>query len=249
MEFAQLFPDPATVDIEAHVQGLGFSQRAPDERPFVVVNFVSSVDGRATVAGRSGGLGDNGDKALFRALRWEVDAVLAGTGTLAAERYGRLVGDPQVRERRRQRGLSPEPLACTLTRRGSLPLDIPLFAEPEAKVVVFTGRPIDLSGVRAQVEVVEMAPDELGFSAALAHLRAHHGVRTLLCEGGPRVFGELASERVYDQLCLTFSAKLAGGGSAPAITAGPALDEPQSLTLEGVLERQGTLFLRYAAPN
>ena len=138
MEFAQLFPGPATVDIEAYVRGLGFAQRAPDGRPFVVVNFVSSVDGRATVAGRSGGLGDDGDKALFRALRWEVDAVLAGTGTLRAERYGRLISDPEVRERRRQRGLSPEPLACTLTRHGSLPLDIPLFAEPEAKVVVFT---------------------------------------------------------------------------------------------------------------
>ncbi len=84
MEFAQLFPGPAMVEIEAYVRGLEFSQRAPDGRPFVVVNFVSSVDGRATVEGRSRGLGDDGDKALFRALRWEVDAVLAGTGTLAA---------------------------------------------------------------------------------------------------------------------------------------------------------------------
>lgn len=247
MEFAQLFPGPATVEIEAYVRGLEFSQRAPDGRPFVVVNFVSSVDGRATVEGRSGGLGDDGDKALFRALRWEVDAVLAGTGTLAAERYGRMIRDPEVRARRRRQGLSPEPLACTVTRRGSLPLDIPLFAEPEAKVVVFTGRPVDLSGVRAQVEVVEMAPDELSFGAALAHLRAHHGTSTLLCEGGPRVFGELASERVYDQLFLTVSGRLAGGGGAPAIIADPALDAPQNLTLEGVLERQGTLFLRYSA--
>lgn len=249
MEFARLFPDPATVEIEAYVQGLELSQRAPDGRPFVVVNFVSSVDGRAAVESRSGALSDDGDRALFRALRWEVDVVLAGTGTLAAERYGRMIRDPEVRARRRRRGLSPEPLACTVTRHGSLPLDIPLFAEPEAKVVVFTGRKLDLTGVRAQVEVVEMAPDELSFGAALAHLRAHHGTSTLLCEGGPRVFGALARERVYDQLFLTVSRKLAGGGSAPAITAGPALAEPQSLTLEGVLERQGTLFLRYAAPN
>jgi riboflavin biosynthesis pyrimidine reductase len=215
----------------------------------VVVNFVASVDGRASVEGRSRGLGDDGDRALFLALRREVDVVLVGTGTLAAERYGRMIRDPEVRARRRQRGLSPEPLACTVTRRGVVPLDIPLFAEPEAKVVVFSGRTIDLTGVRAQVEVVEMAPDELSFAAALAHLRAHHGASTLLCEGGPRVFGELAREGVYDQLFLTVSGKLAGGGSAPAITAGPALDELQTLTLEGVLERHGTLFLRYSAPS
>jgi riboflavin biosynthesis pyrimidine reductase len=249
MEFAQLFPGPAMVEIEAYVRGLEFSQQAPDGRPFVVVNFVSSVDGRATLEGRSRGLSDDGDRALFHALRWEVDAVLAGTGTLAAERYGRMIRDPEVRARRRRQGLSPEPLACTVTRRGLLPLNIPLFAEPEAKVVVFTGRPIDLTEVRAQVEVVEMAPDELSFGAALAHLRAHHGTNTLLCEGGPHVFGALASERVYDQLFLTLSGKLAGGGGAPAITGGPALDDPQSLTLEGVLERQGTLFLRYCARN
>ena len=116
MLFTQLWPERREVEVDRFVADLGFAARAVPERPFTVVNFVSSVDGRATVHGRSGPLGDGGDKALFRALRNAVDAVLVGTGTLEAERYGRMIRDPSVRERRRQRGLPPEPLACTVTK-------------------------------------------------------------------------------------------------------------------------------------
>jgi hypothetical protein len=118
MEFHQLWPPGHVVEIEAHINGLDLAGRAQAQRPFTAANFISSVDGRATFRGRSGGLGDDGDKAVFRALRRTVDAVLVGTGTLAAERYGRIIPNAQARERRRARGLSSEPLACTVTRTG-----------------------------------------------------------------------------------------------------------------------------------
>jgi riboflavin biosynthesis pyrimidine reductase len=245
MEFTELWPQHRDVEIEAYIDELELAAPASAQRPFTIVNFISSVDGRATIDGRSGGLGDDGDKALFRALRQGVDAVLVGTGTLRKERYGRMLGDPVARQRRAERGLSPEPLACTLTRHGSVPLDIPLFAEPDARVVVFSGAEVDTSGVQALVEVVELRFDELTFAHALRYLRSMHDVRTLLCEGGPSVFAALAREGVADQLCLTLSPTLVGGGTAPAITQGPALPEPARLSLEGVLERRGTLFLRY----
>jgi riboflavin biosynthesis pyrimidine reductase len=245
MNFSELWPLNREIEIDAYVSELLGADRPGAERPFTLVNFISSVDGRATVDGQSRGLGDDGDKALFRALRQGVDAVLAGTGTMRAERYGRMLGDPAARARRVQQGLSAEPLACTLTRGGTLPLEIPLFAEPEARVVVFSGADIDTSGVQAQVEVVSLAADQLTFAQALRRLRAMHGVRTLLCEGGPRVFAELAREAVADQLFLTLSSTLVGGGSSPAITSGSPLPVPDRLRLEGVLERDGTLFLRY----
>jgi len=245
VKFSELWPLNREIEIEAYVGEVVGADMPGTERPFTLVNFISSVDGRATINGRSGGLGDDGDKALFRALRQGVDAVLAGTGTLRAERYGRMLGDPAARERRLEQGLSSEPLVCTLTRGGTLPLEIPLFAEPEARVVVFSGADIDTSGAQAQVEVVRLPADQLTFTQALRQLRAMHGVRTLLCEGGPRVFAELAREAVADQLFLTLSSTLVGGGSAPAITSGPPLPMPDRLRLEGVLERDGTLFLRY----
>jgi riboflavin biosynthesis pyrimidine reductase len=233
------------VQIEELIAGARFAERAPADRPYVVANFVSSVDGRATYHGLTGQLGDDGDLAVFRALRREVDAVLVGTGTLRAEQYGRILKLPESRERRRQRGLAPEPLASVLTRTGDVPFEIPLFAEPEARVIVFSGADVDTSAARAQVEVVRLDGAALSFTAALNYLRAHHGVRALLTEGGPTVLAALVREHVLDELFLTLAPQLTGGGVGPALTSGPELAELQPLELKGVLERAGSLFLRY----
>ena len=84
-------------------------------------------------------------------------------------------------------------------------------------------------------------------AAALAHLRAEHGVRSVLCEGGPTLLAALVAEGVLDELFLTISPALAGGGSAPTILDGPAaLGELASLELLRVLESEGALLLRYA---
>lgn len=245
MRFHQLLPPNGDVPIEELIAGARFAERAPADRPYVVANFVSSVDGRATYHGLTGQLGDDGDLAVFRALRREVDAVLVGTGTLRAEQYGRILKLPESRERRRQRGLAPEPLASVLTRTGDVPFEIPLFAEPEARVIVFSGADVDTSAARAQVEVVRLDGAALSFTAALNYLRAHHGVRALLTEGGPTVLAALVREHVLDELFLTLAPQLTGGGVGPALTSGPELAELQPLELKGVLERAGSLFLRY----
>jgi riboflavin biosynthesis pyrimidine reductase len=247
LRFDELLPEPGEVQIGELVAGLGLRDHAPAGRPYVIANFVSTIDGRATFQGGSGHLGDEGDLEVFRTLRREVDAVLAGTGTLRAEQYGRILKLPPSRERRRRAGLAPEPLATTLTRSGDVPLDIPLFAEPEAEVVLFSGREIDVSGVAAQVEVVVLDPPDLG--SALAHLRAHHQVRLLLCEGGPLMLAALVRERLLDELFLTLVPQLTGGGTGPALTTGPELPELRGMELAGVLERAGSLFLRYRLRN
>lgn len=246
MEFRQLLPDPATVDVDALLDSLALSEHAPAARPYTAVNFVASADGRATFSGRSGPLGDDGDRAMFHGLRERFDAVMAGTGTLRTERYGRILGKPERRERRAGRGLPPEPLACIVTRSGSVPSDIPLFAEPEARAVVFTAAEIRHRDWAAQVEVVRLDPGELTLTRVLWHLRAEHDVRSLLCEGGPTLFGALLAERVVDELFLTLAPKLAGGGPGPAITTGPELPLPQGLELRWLLERRASLYLRYA---
>jgi riboflavin biosynthesis pyrimidine reductase len=249
MLFRQLFPRPEDVEIEDYVRSFDLPGRATGDRPYVVANFVSSLDGRGSVTGLSGGLSDAGDRAVFWALRGAVDAILVGTGTLEAESYGRMIKDPAVRARRRKKGLRPEPLTCILTRGGRLPLDIPLFSEPEAHVIVFSGDEVELGGSSARVDVVRLPPAELDFAHALARLRSEHEVRALLCEGGPSVLSALLREGVIDELCLTLAPKLVGGGTGTAITAGPELPELAQARLAGVIERQGTLFLRYQRTN
>jgi riboflavin biosynthesis pyrimidine reductase len=245
MRFQQLIPEPGEVTIENLIGSLRFADQATPDRPYVLANFVSSVDGRASFQGRSGQLGDDGDRAVFRTLRREVDAVLVGTGTARAENYGRLIKDPAARARRVARGLPAEPIACMLTRGGDVPTGIPLFAEPEARVVVFSGAKVELGEAKAQVEVVPLADGEVTFSAALAHLRRHENVRALLCEGGPGVLSALLHERVLDELFLTLAPQLTGGGDGPSLTSGAELAQPAHLQLAGALQRAGSLFLRY----
>jgi riboflavin biosynthesis pyrimidine reductase len=86
----------------------------------------------------------------------------------------------------------------------------------------------------------------LSFTSALRYLRDHRDVRALLTEGGPSVLAALVREHVLDELFLTLAPQLTGGGVGPALTTGPELSELQPMQLEGVLERAGSLFLRYA---
>ena len=246
MEFRQLLPQPASVAVEELLAALEPAGPVPSRRPYVLVNFIASLDGRATFQGRSGQLGDEGDHALFHGLRERADAVMAGTATLKIEGYGRILGRPERRQRRVAAGRSPEPLACIVSRSAVVPLEIPLFAEPEARVVVFTSAKLDLGHVAAQVDVVRLPAEQLRLANVLQCLHDDYDVSLLLCEGGPRLFGALLTEGVVDELFLTLAPKLAGGGPAPPITAGPELPELMGMRLVSVLEREESLFLRYA---
>jgi riboflavin biosynthesis pyrimidine reductase len=247
--FQQLLPQGAPGELEAAplLDEMFAALSPPAGRPLTLVNFVASTDGRATVEGRSRGLGDDGDRSMFHGLRERVDAVTAGPMTMRVERYGRILRAPERRERRLARGQSAEPLACLVSRSGRLPTDIPLFGCPEARVIVFapaTAR-ADLDGLAAQVEHVALEPDSLTLPEVARRLRADFGVATLLCEGGPTLFSALLAEGLVDELFLTLAPLLVGGGLAAAITSGAPLPEPVRLRLLWLLEREGSLFARY----
>jgi riboflavin biosynthesis pyrimidine reductase len=239
-------------------------------RPRVFLNMACTADGRATVGGRSGSIGNRADRELFRALRTAVDAVLVGAGTVRAERYGGLVRDEARRQLRRERGLAEEPLACIVSASLSLSPDIPLLADPAARVAILTqslAGEIPRSGVpagelageaagagehsaaRASVEYIRAAREgTLDLPAALAELHSRLGVRTLLCEGGPHLNGRLLAAGLVDELFLSLAPKLAGGsdpGATLRIVSGPEFDPPLELELLDALESESQLLLRY----
>jgi riboflavin biosynthesis pyrimidine reductase len=67
----------------------------------------------------------------------------------------------------------------------------------------------------------------------------------MLCEGGPILFGALLQENLVDELFLSLSPKVTGGGTAPAISSGPELAELRTMSLVWALELDGALYLRY----
>jgi riboflavin biosynthesis pyrimidine reductase len=238
-------PDPGPLDVSALIAGLELGDRATADRPCTVANMIESVDGRGSFDGRSSALGDAGDKQVFRALRSVCDVVLVGPGTLATEHYGRLVRDADVQAARERGGLATQPLLCTVTRSGHISSEIPLLADPDARMVIYSGAAVDLGeAVAASVQVVTVDPARLSVASALRDLRVRTQARVVLCEGGPTVLGQLIEDRAIDELFVTFTGKLAGG-TGPAIVSGLTLPDPLAVSLLWVLEQDGSLFLRY----
>jgi riboflavin-specific deaminase-like protein len=218
-------------------------KRAPADRPFVFVNMIATVDGRAARDGRSATIGGDADLELLLELRAIADAVLIGTGTLRAEGYDRLVRREERRARRQAAGLAADPLAVVLSRRFDVPWEAGLFQAPEQPVLVYThaeaGAPPE---VPATVEVVRL--EVAGLTEMLADLRAR-GVRSLLSEGGPTVHGALHAAGVVDELFLTIAPLITGDADEPNIVEGGRLPDAAELELVSV-ERVGSeLFLRY----
>jgi riboflavin biosynthesis pyrimidine reductase len=229
----------------AIVDGLGLASGAVDGRPRVAAAMIASADGRATVAGTSVGLGHPADTALLRELRTAVDAILVGTGTLRAEGYANLLDDDQ-RSRRVSRGLDAEPIVATIARRGNVPVDVPLFAEPRARIQVDTEAEAPPFSATASVAVERLPPGEATPASVLAHLGRERGVRSVLCEGGPTLLRGLVAAACIDDMLLTLAPLLAAGG-APGLLEGAPLDPPGRLRLNDVHRAGEHLFMHYVA--
>ena len=236
----RLFPDSTPVGEDVY-DDLGFAALAPEDRPYTVVNMVATVDGQARVGANTCALGNAIDLKLFAALRGQVDCVLAGTSTVAAEHYGALARTPERRQLRVERGLRPRPWFATVTRSGSLPLDQPLFQDPDSDVIVFSPVKPDIAGIPAHV--VHETTVEAGEIGRI--LRQQYGVSTLLIEGGPSIDQLFFAAGVVDQLFLTVAPVLTGGSPPFPIVAG-SLAQSCDLALVGALLDEDHLFLRYS---
>lgn len=238
----RLLPDPAETTIAAQIAGLDLTPLAPEDRPYLVLNFAATVDGRASIEGRSGKIGSGADSEVLHRLRTRVDAVMIGAGTMRAERYGRIVPDPNYRAWRERVGLAHDPLAVIVTNRLDLPWDAGLFIDGGGRVVIFTASDEEAPETATQVTVVKH-PGSVDLRTALEWLRRERGIRTVLCEGGPTLHGNLREQNLADELFLTIAPKIVGG-EAPRILEGAAL-EITELELTWLLEADGELFARY----
>jgi riboflavin-specific deaminase-like protein len=237
-----LYPERRGTSPDDLASSLGLGEKAPRERPYLVLNMVSSLDGKAAIDWRTKGLSTELDRQLFHHLRTQADAVMVGAGTLRIERYGRMAKTDDLRDKREREGLSRDPLAVVVSARLDLPADLPLLNEPEQRVVIATGSDASLPDLRGRIEYARVGDD---LRLLMARLREDFGVRSVLCEGGPTLNSYLLAAGLVDELFLTLNPKLAGGASALTIVAGRELVEPAELELVSVAEGDGDLFTRW----
>ena len=241
----RLHPDPADPVDPLEVYG---DAPTAEGRPGLRINMIASADGAAAVDGVSGGLGGEGDRAVFRALRSLADVVLVGAGTVRAEGYGPPRLPDEAVAARERRGQAPLPRIAIVTRSCDLDWDSPLFATPTSRPIVLTVAEAPAERLARAAEVAEVVVAgllDVDLPKALAML-GEGGARTALGEGGPSLNGRLAAAGLVDELCLTLAPLLAAG-DAGRIVAGPALRPPLGMRLASACEQDGYLFLRYRA--
>ena len=244
LRLRRLLPGHAAVTPDEAIAGLRLGELAPAGRPYLVVNMVATADGKAALEGRSKGLSGPADRRVFHELRTQADAVMVGAGTARAERYGPMLRDPALREKRRREGLAPDPLACVVSGRLDLPSDLPLLRDRDSRVLVLTASQAVLPEAEARIDYLRHPEGALDLRRLLERLREEHGVRSILCEGGPTLNASLAREGLVDELFLTLSPMIVGGAGQSTIVGGEALPASLELELAWVLESEGHLFLR-----
>ena len=187
---------------------------APADRPYVIVNMVSSVDGRITVEGTERGLGSPRDQRLMRELRVHADVTLNGASTLRASGTSSRLGDAALEDLRVARGKPRTPIATILSRTGDLPLNKLFFTARDFEAVVYLSDDAPDDRVRA-VEATGRrlvrlpAADEI--RTMLTHMHDDLGARLLLVEGGPTINGQLFDLGCVDEFFLTLGGVIVNG--------------------------------------
>jgi riboflavin-specific deaminase-like protein len=236
-----LYPERGPTSPEELAANLRLHELAPPGRPYLGLNMVASLDGKATLDWRTKGLSSELDRRLFHHLRTQADAVMVGAGTAREERYGRMTKNEELREKRVAEGRAPEALAVVVSGRLDLPADLPLLGELDQEVLIATGASHELEGVEGAVSYARIG-DDLPRLMAELHER---GIRSVLCEGGPTLNSFLYAAGLVDELFLSISPKVLAGPAALTIVAGRELVEPVEMELVSVAEADAELFTRW----
>jgi GTP cyclohydrolase II len=181
---------------------------APPERPFVILKFAQTLDGRiATANGDARWISGEAERRASHALRAACDAVLVGVGTV-------LQDDPQLTVRMVP-GASPLRVILDSTLR--VPARAKILGSDAATTILTTDRsdPGRRRALRARhlgVRVLPAGAYGVDVGPALGALRGS-GIETLLVEGGARVITSLLRAGVVDRLIVAVAPTIIGQGT------------------------------------
>jgi riboflavin-specific deaminase-like protein len=224
--------------------------RGKQERPHVGVNMAMSADGKVSTARRETfSLGSPWDRYLMDVLRSRADAVVIGARTLSLDGWAIRVRNPAVRKRRLKQHRAPHPLNVVVSTDLELPPEAEFFSCPETeKLVITTSR---ASGTRVRkfrriAEVAVLSTARIRPQDVLAELSAR-GVRRVLVEGGGTLNFSFLRDNLVDEIFLTVTPVIVGGGAAPTPVDGRGFLKNSLVRLKLVSSRRrgDEVFLKY----
>jgi riboflavin biosynthesis pyrimidine reductase len=195
------------------------------DRPTVVSNFVSTLDGvvsyntpEAAGGGEISGFFEP-DRFVMGLLRALADVVLIGAGTLRAapgEAWTPAFVHPHsalsFTALRRRLGLRPNPITAVVSASGNIDLRHPGLRDAGVELVIVTtdAGSAALRDQRVSTHADIRAVGDRVKPRDIIDTLAFHGAELVLCEGGPHLLGQLLAEDLVDELFLTFAPQIAG---------------------------------------
>ena len=259
MNFEVLFDrgeDPVSPDPAMACYGkLGFP--SPAGRPWIYANFVQTLDGIVSLLGDEASGADisglSEDRWLMDLLRAHADAVILGMGTLRTEQQLQRprprgpvfrIMDSELQQLRSRLGRGRERNVLVSARADFQLSDYAVFDGDLVDATVLTthegARRLETQG-RAGVEVLGVKTlcttargiPTLDLAEAVALLQERYGIRYLLCEGGPSLYGSMLTAGLIDEKFLTVSPMEVGDmsvdGRRPTILPGVALGKEDAV--------------------
>ena len=252
---AERFPGELTIDLGS-------------ERPTIIANFVSSVDGVValgpgepnTGGGEISGFSE-ADRCMMALLRGLADVIVIGAGTMrvgrrqvwtAAHIQPALAG--AIAAWRAEMWLTTNPTTIVVSASGNLDPAHAGFNAPDVPVIVVTtpAGATRLAGLPfgPNVQIAAVGDERHVAAGALLEVIRGTGARLALCEGGPHLFGEILRARLVDELFLTVAPQVAGRDSSThrlGLVEGTIFGEGRGrwASLSSVRRAGDDLFLRY----
>ncbi len=216
----------------------GFPAPADARRPYISSNFVMGLDGRASfreLKGRVDGKTvsrSSEDRWLMDFLRAHHDGQLIGANTLRDEPnpeghgwdYG--IDDEELRIYRQETlGLGKQRV-LVLSGSGNIDVTLRLFSSPRVEPWIITAREgyknlrsqLKRLGLEGTIKIISVGEGtQVDLATATQLLRQEHGIRTLLCEGGPTLYGEFLKNQLIDEDFRTMSLQVLGESTEPGI--------------------------------
>ena len=187
---------------EARQQNRAFLHRVRTGRPFGVLKWAMSLDGRTALPnGASQWISGPPARDWVHRLRSGMDAVVVGGGTVRGD-------DPLLTSRGRR---SPEPLRVVLSRSLDLPGQAQLWDTQVAPTLV-------AHGPEADPQRLPSGPEALGLSACepkqLMEALAERGCNQVLWECGPELAAAAIRQGCVQEIAAVVAPKLMGGMAA-----------------------------------
>jgi riboflavin-specific deaminase-like protein len=181
-------------------------------------------------------------------LRARADAILVGAGTVRVDGFPLIVRDKKINKIRNSKNRPSHPVNVILSRTLHIPLRRPIFQHKEVERIIFTTRAAKKERRRHFAECCEVIVlPKRNFLTRVLDILSERGMSTILVEGGGELNYAFFREALVDELYLTVTPRIIGGGNAPTPVDGCGFVKAEHVRLELVSSRRigQEVFLHY----